>query len=143
MANPNLGSTLASFSATVHRTKNRLIAIPAAEQRRLGLARRPNNHIVRYSIRRKGQGRWNHLLADLTYDNEFAVPAAVTGINGGDTVEVKIHQVIPNTNSPLPGAPPSSNPGSILVELVGAAGSDDRTDGSQNVDQYLYGDHDG
>jgi hypothetical protein len=143
MANPNLASTLSLFSATVHRTKNRLIAIPAAEQRRLGLVRRPNNHIVRYSIRRQGQGRWNHLLADLTYDNEFAVPAAVTGINEGDTVEVKIHQVIPNPNAPLPGAPSSSSPGAFLSALAGEAGSDERNDGSQNVDQYLYGNHDG
>jgi hypothetical protein len=46
MANPHLSTTLAVFEASVHRTKNRLIAIPAKVQRSLGLERRTNNHIV-------------------------------------------------------------------------------------------------
>jgi hypothetical protein len=58
-------------------------------------------------------------------------------------VEVKIHQVIPNPTAPLPGAPPSSSPGAFLSGLAEEAGSDERKDGSQNVDQYLYGNHDG
>jgi len=142
MANPTLGTTLSSFSATVHRTKNRVVAIPAAEQRRLGLERRANNHIVCYSIRRCGHGRWNHHLAFLTYDNEFAIPADVTAIKGGDAVEVKIHQLIPNANA-LGGPQPSNNPGALLSGLAAVAGSDERKDGSQNVDEYLYGDRDG
>ena len=137
MANPNLAKTLSSFSATVHRTKNRLIAIPAAEQRRLGLERRPNNHIVRYSIRRRGQGRWNHLLGDLTYDNEFAIPAAVTDIKGGDAVEIKIHQVIPN--AAVSAEAVNNCPGGLLSGLAAEAGNDDRKDGSEQVDHYLYG----
>jgi hypothetical protein len=140
MANPILATTLSSFTANVHKTKNRLIAIPAAEQRRLGLQRRANNHIVSYSIRRRGQGRWNHHLAYLTYDNEFAIPADVTAINGGDTVEVKIHQVIANANA-LVAQTAGNNPGALLSGLAAQAGDDDREDGSQNVDDYLYGNH--
>jgi hypothetical protein len=140
MANPHLANTLSSFSTTVHRTKNRLIAIPAAEQRKLGLARQRNNQIVRYSIRRQGQGRWNHHLADLTYDNEFAIPADVVGIKGGDAVEIKIHQVIPN--APLSAQLSNHTPGALLSGLAAEAGSDDRKDGSMNIDQYLYGNHD-
>lgn len=141
MANPHLATTLASFSANVHNTKNRLIAIPAREQRRLGLQRRTNNHIVFYSIRLRGQGRWNHHLAYLTYDNEFAVPADVTNLKGGDAVEIKIHQVIANVSA-LASQRPAANPGALLGGLAGEAGVDDRVDGSQHVDDYLYGGRD-
>ena len=145
MANPALANTLSSFSATVHRTKNRLVAIPAKEQHRLGLQRRPHNDIVCYSVRRRGRGRWNHLLGFLTYDNEFAIPAGVTAIKGGDAVEIKIHQVIPNaTNAPRVGQQQSrNNPGALLSGLAAEAQGDERKDGSQNVDLYLYGDRDG
>src|SRR5260370_42461875 len=77
MASPHLSTTLATFSATMHQTKDRLIAITAAVQRELGLARRHNNHIMSFSIRTSGSGRWSHLHAKLTYDNEFAIPSIV------------------------------------------------------------------
>ncbi|MGD0837674.1 MAG: hypothetical protein ABSB49_13610 [Polyangia bacterium] len=95
-----------------------------------------------YSIRRRGQGRWNHHLAYLTCDNEFAIPADVTAIKGGDAVEIKIHQVIPNVSA-LAGhdsEPSNNSPGALLCGLAAeGAGDDERTDGSQNVDEYLYG----
>jgi hypothetical protein len=142
MANSNLATTLTSFDATVHRTKNRLIAIPVLEQRRLGLTRRVNNHIVLYSIRRAGGGRWNHHLAYLTYDNEFSIPSDVAHIHGGDSVEIKIHQIIPNVGV-VPGQLPLANGGALLTRLADEAGGDERVDGSQNVDKYLYGSNHG
>ena len=140
MANPHLSTTLAEFEATVHRTKNRLIAIPAEVQRKLRLERRANNHIVLYSIRRKGQGRWNHHLAYLTQDNEFAVPADVQHIKPGSAVEVKIRRVVPDTDALAVPLPRAENAGVVLLSLVQLAGADDRVDGSERVDDYLYGD---
>ena len=137
MANPHLATTLTSFAAIVHRTKNRLIAIPAGEQRRLGLVRRANNHIISYSIRRAGGGRWNHHLACLTFDNEFSITADVSLIQGGDSVEIKIHQIIPNVGA-VHGQVPLANGGALLTRLAEEAGADERADGSQNVDAYLY-----
>lgn len=139
MAHVHLSTTLDSFEATVHRTKNRLIAIPAQTQHRLGLARRPHNHIVLYSLRLKGRGRWNHHLAYLTFDNEFAIPADVTGIQGGDAVEVKIHRIIPDADA-LASAQAHGPAGALLMRLAEEAGEDDRTAGSTHVDEILYGD---
>ena|SRR5260221_10789992 len=138
MANRHLSKTLDRFTARVHRTKNRLIAIPAATQRRLGLGKRVNNHIVLYSLRPTGRGRWNHHLAYLTYDNEFAIPADVTGIVGGSSVEVKIHRVTPDTDA-LAKGPPSGTAGAALLRIAESAGDDDRTSGSTEVDEVLYG----
>jgi hypothetical protein len=136
MASPHLATTLASFHATVHRTKNRLIAIPAHVQRTLGLGRRANNHILVYSIRRRGRGRWNHHLAYLTRDNEFAVPADVAHIKPGSEVDIKIHRVVPDADALLVADP---NPANVLRSLAEEAGEDDRVDGSVRVDEYLYG----
>ncbi|HEX7476209.1 MAG TPA: hypothetical protein VF331_00235 [Polyangiales bacterium] len=130
---------MAVFEAKVQRTKNRLIAIPADVQRTLRLARRVNNHIVLYSIRPKGRGRWNHLLSYLTYDNEFAVPVAAAHIGAGDAVEVKIHRVIPDADA-LGNTGRRENAGSLLSSLAEQAGDDERSDGSQNVDEYLNAD---
>jgi hypothetical protein len=138
MANPHLATTLTTFDATVHRTKNRLIAIPAGEQRRLGLVRRANNHIISYSIRSAGGGRWNHHLACLTYDNEFSIPADVVHIQGGDSVEIKIHRIIPNVGT-VHGQASLANGGALLTRLAEEAGADERADGSQMVDEFLYG----
>ncbi|HJX63643.1 MAG TPA: hypothetical protein VJ860_06785 [Polyangia bacterium] len=140
MANSHLAKTLAAFHAVVHRTKNRLIAIPAKVQRDLGLGRRRNNHVVLYSIRRDGRGRWNHHLSYLTYDNELSIPADVTRIRPGDPVEVKLHRFIPDGDALTP-APSPSHPASLLVALADAAGADPRTDGSARVDDYLYPSH--
>jgi hypothetical protein len=138
MANPHLATTLATFEATVHRTKNRLIAIPAKIQRQLGLGRRANNQIVLYSIRPRGRGRWNHHLAYLTSDQEFAVPTDVVHIRPGSLVEVKIHRVVPDANALAAGGV-AANAGALLRALAEQAGDDERVDGSQRVDEYLYG----
>ncbi|HEY4394829.1 MAG TPA: hypothetical protein VGP64_12240 [Polyangia bacterium] len=141
MANPHLATTLEAFEATVHRTKNRLIAIPADSQQRLGLSRRPRNHIVLYSIRLHGRGRWNHHLAYLTYDNEFAIPSDVTHIAGGARVDVKIHRIIPDADA-LAGGRRPVNAGGTLLRLAETAGEDERVDGSTRVDDILYGESD-
>jgi hypothetical protein len=132
MANSNLSTTLDEFAATVHRTKNRLVAIPAETQRKLGLTKRRDNHLLSYSIRLAGRGRWNHLLSKLTYDNEFEIPAGFSRIAPGDRVEVKIHRLIADVPVPLP-----RSAGETVLSLP--TGEDERTDGSQNVDAYLYG----
>ena len=141
VANPHLATTLVTFEATVHCTKNRLVAIPAEAQRRLRLARRPNNHIVLYSIRPRSRGRWNHHLAYLTRDNEFAVPADVTHIRPGSRVEVKIHRVISDTDALADDTPPE-NAGALLTALAEQAGEDERAEGSRRVDELLYGSDD-
>jgi hypothetical protein len=140
MANPHLGKTIAAFHAVVHRTKNRLVAIPVKVQRDLGLGRRRNNHLVLYSIRPSGLGRWNHHLSYLTYDNEFAIPADVTRIRPGDPVDVKLHRVIPDGDALAPAALPPS-PASLLATLAEEAGEDPRVDGSVRLDDYLYPTH--
>jgi hypothetical protein len=137
MASPHLASTLAVFEGQVHRTKNRLIAIPADVQRKLRLVRRGATHLVLYSIRVRGQGRWNHHWAQLTQDNEFAVPSDVSQIVGGQRVDVKIHRIVLDQDA-LVASP--RTPGELLVDLGNEAGEDDaRTDGSLHVDDYLYG----
>jgi hypothetical protein len=138
MANPHLATTLATFKGEVHRTKNRLVAIPAQVQRRLGLARRQRNHIVFFSIRPRGVGRWNHHLAYLTFDNEFAIPSDVRSIKGGDEVEIKIHRIVPDADA-IAGQEVPGNPGALLTRLAEEAGVDERVAGSQNVDDFLYG----
>jgi len=80
MANSQLSTFLASFDGRLHRTKNRLLSIPAAVQRTLGLSRQAENDILLVSIRKGGSGRWNHHYVKLTHDNEFAIPADVTGL---------------------------------------------------------------
>ncbi len=57
MAHPHLSETRAAFPARIHRTKNRLVAVPADVQRALGLERRRENHILLVSIRSSGKGR--------------------------------------------------------------------------------------
>lgn len=138
MAQPHLSTTLEQFEATVQKTKNRLIAVPARVQRALQLDRRPNNHILLYSIRLKGEGRWQHLLSYLTRDNEFAVPAGVAHIKPGSQVEVKVHRVVADVDA----GPSNINAGALLVELAGDDVADEREDGSTKVDEYLYGDDD-
>jgi hypothetical protein len=140
MANAHLATTLARFEATVQRTKNRLVAVPAQVQRQLGLRRRADNHILLYSIRCHGRGRWNHHLAYLTEDNEFSVPSDVTKIEAGDRVEVKIHRVIPDADALAGGRAASPSPAALLSELAELAEKlegDDRVDGSERVDEYV------
>ena len=132
-----LGTTLAAFTTNIQRSKNRLIAIPAEAQSALGLGRRRENHIVAYSIRRAGRGRWNHHLATLTYDNEFSVPSDVVGLRAGDRVDVKIHRVIADV---AVAAAPVASPADPLLALGASAGRDERTDGSERVDEYLASD---
>src|ERR1041384_2170603 len=104
MANHLISAVLAQFEAHVHKSKNRQISIPADIQRKLRLVRQVDNHLVLYSIRPKGQGRWNHHWAQLTFDNEFSVPTDVTSIAQGDHVEVKIHRVVRNLDAMAPEA---------------------------------------
>jgi hypothetical protein len=137
MASPHHTTTLATFKAVIQRSKDRLVAIPAATQRQLRLTRRSDNHIIAYSIRHAGRGRWNHHLAKLTYDNEFSIPSDVTALAAGEEVEVKVHRIIPD--APLP-PPTASSPAAPLLDLAAAAGHDARVDGSERVDDYLAGD---
>lgn len=134
MAHPHLAVTRARFPARIHRTKNRLVSIPAEVQRALGLERRPENHLALVSIRPGRGGRWNHHYLKLTSDNEFAIPADVSGIRPGDEVDVKIHRII--RDEPVP--PPSGATGaSLLVSLAREPRPGWRTDGAENVDAYL------
>ena len=135
MANHLLAQVLDRFEARVHESKNRQIAIPAEIQRKLRLVRQVDNYLVLYSIRPKGQGRWNHHWAQLTFDNEFSVPADVTHIAQGDLVEVKLHRFVKNVDA-LAQEPPA---GAELLLQLAARGTDDRADGSRAVDDYLYG----
>jgi hypothetical protein len=133
MAHPHLAVTLARFSSRVHRTKNRLIAIPAEVQRDLGLERRAENDIVLVSIRKGGVGRWNHHYFKLTFDNEVAVPADVTTIGPGDEVEVKIHSLYSGTPKPIDDAAGAA----LLLQLAGTKRPGWRKTGSTNIDQHL------
>jgi hypothetical protein len=134
VAHPALAATLAQFEARVHRTKNRLVAVPASEQKRLGLTRRPDNHLLFVSIRRKGVGRWNHHYVKLTFDNEFAIPSDVAHIRGGEEIEVKIHRVI--EDRPLQLVSEQSGADVLLAWLENPQAGW-REDGSSKVDEYL------
>ena len=136
MANPSLQTELAHFEAQLQRHKNRLVAIPAAVQRRLGLQRRANNHLVYVSIRPLHSGRWNHHYFKLTCDNEFSIPADVTHLRPGDAIEVKIRQVIPDVSAPVGTNAPTA--ADVLLELMERPRpSSGRADGAQNHDEYL------
>lgn len=140
MAHPHFSTVLATFQATVQRSKNRLVAIPAATQALIGLERRADNHVVCYSIRKASAGRWNHHYAKLTFDNEFAVPNDVTGIHPGDRVVIKLHRLIRDSDAfaPLP-AVASGTAGAALLAIAELAGDDPREDGSERIDEELYG----
>jgi hypothetical protein len=134
MAHPHLAETRAQFPARVHRTKNRLVAIPAAVQRELGLERRRDNCVALVSIRRARAGRWNHHYVKLTYDNEFAIPADVTGIGPGDELEVKIHRLIEDV---AVGGAPAPGGADLLLALASEERPGWRPDGAERVDDYL------
>ena len=136
MASTHPPTTLAEFTTVVQRGKNRLVAVPAASQRALGLARRRDNHILACSIRRAGGGRWNHRLVKLTYDNEFSLPGDVGSIRPGDEVNVKVHRIIADVAIAVPVR---GSPADPLLELAASAGDDPRVDGSDRVDEYLVG----
>lgn len=139
MANPHFSIDLGTFEATVQRSKDRLVAIPAATQARLGLGRRADNHILCYSIRKARGGRWNHLYAKLTSDNELAISSAVTEIRGGDRVEVKLHRFIRDVDAlAVPGGPVTGTAGATLLAMAEVAGEDPREDGSTRIDEELY-----
>lgn len=140
MANPSFSVVLDTFEATVQRSKDRLIAIPATVQARLGLQRRRNNHLVCYSIRKARSGRWNRHYAKLTHDNEFCIPSDVNSIRPGDRVEVKLHRVIPDADAlahPLVAG--TATAGAVLLSVAEQAGEDPRRDGSRSIDEELYG----
>lgn len=130
-----LDTTLATFDATIHRTKNRLVAIPARVQREVGLERGPDNHIVRVSIRRAGSGRWNHHYFKLTGDNEFSIPSDIVGLAGGDRVEVKIHAIIPD--APVAVDEVDASATGLLLALAARKRPGWRTDGATRLDEYL------
>jgi hypothetical protein len=136
LAHPHLKTTLAQFSAVIHRTKNRLVAIPAEVQRTLGLERRENNHIVLVSIRAHGPGRWNHHYFKLTHDNEFAIPSDVTHLRGGTRIDVRIHRVLPDEEA-VPGGRPAARGAAVLTRLAARPRSGWREDGSERLDDYL------
>jgi len=135
MAHPHLSETRATFGARIHRTKNRIVAIPADVQRALGLERRPDNHILLVSIRASGRGRWNHHYVKLTHDNEFAIPADVSGLSGGDDIEVKVHRVISDEAVATARARPRG--AALLVALAAEPRAGWREEGSTDVDERL------
>jgi hypothetical protein len=134
MAPAHLAQTRARFPARVHRTKNRLVAIPATVQRQLGLERRPNNCIALVSIRRRQGGRWNHHYVKLTFDNEFTIPADVVGIRPGDDLEIKVHRLIRDEPMEVAGEPQGAG---LLVAIAREPRPGWRTDGAEKVDEYL------
>lgn len=135
MAHPHLSATLVQFRARVHRTKNRIVAIPADVQERLGLSRRKDNDIVLLSLRKRGKGRWNHHYVKLTYDNEFAIPSDVTLVRAGDAVEVKIHALYADV--PRSPTPPRQRGAMLLLALASESRAGWRKDGSTRLDEYL------
>ena len=132
MADPSLSTVLEQFAAIVQ--GGRLIATPAAARRKLGLTKRQDNHLLRFSLRKAGSGRWNHGYARLTYDNEFALPTNLSGIGPGDQVEVKIHQVLVTSPAPLSKDPAGAD---ILVAMADDAQPDHRRAGAARHDEYL------
>lgn len=134
MAHPHLGTSLGEFVARVHKTKNRLVSIPASIQRELGLERRQENHLVLVSLRPRGRGRWNHHYLKLTSDNELAIPADVVHLRPGDEVEVKVHRVIADV--PVPPSPTETG-ARVLLALARRPRPGVRTDGSERHDDYL------
>jgi hypothetical protein len=137
MAHPHLAETRAQFAARVHRTKNRLVAIPAMVQRQLGLGRRPENFLALISLRRAAAGRWNHHYVKLTFDNEFAIPSDVAGIRPGDEVEVKIHRIIRDQAVEPASAAAAPRGAALLLALAREPRPGWRADGAENVDRYL------
>jgi hypothetical protein len=135
MAHSHLATTLARFTARMHRTKNRLISMPAAVQAELGLERRAENDLLLVSIRKGGAGRWNHHYVKLTFDNELAIPSDVSGIQPGDAIEVKVHAIYSGT--PRPIAAPRAGGAALLLQLAADERPGWRTDGSVDVDAYL------
>jgi hypothetical protein len=135
MAHPHLATTLAAFQARIHKSKNRLVSIPATVQRDLGLKRQSNNHVVFVSIRKPGsRRRWNHHYLKLTHDNEFAIPVDIPFLKPGETVQIRVHRIISDTSVT------SSNqrsPTSLLLELARRPRSSWRRDGSTKLDDYL------
>jgi hypothetical protein len=135
VARNHLARVLARFEARVHNNKNRFVSVPSDVQRQLRLIRKQDNYLVLYSIRLKGAGRWNHHWSQLTYDNEFAVPASAVHIERGADVEVKIHRVGKITD---PEGGTDSLGGAALLAALAGGGQDERVDGSRSVDDYLY-----
>jgi hypothetical protein len=86
-------------------------------------------------MRKKGGGRWNHRHVKLTFDNEFAIPSDVTGVKGGDEIEVKVHRIIADLEVPVPAAPATG--AGLLVSLAAEERSGWREDGSERADEYL------
>ncbi len=132
MAHPHLAVTLAHFEAHIHHTKNRLVAIPAAVQRQLGLRRRPDNHLLYVSIRPAGAGRWNHHYFKLTFDNEFAIPSDIAHLTQGDRIEVRIHRIIPDLTHTV-----RVSAAGLLLALAAQTRPGWRSDGSLRLDDYL------
>src|SRR5450631_667055 len=138
MAHPHLKASLDEFTAVVHRTKNRLVAIPAEVQRNLGLGKRADNHLVLVSIREHGGGRWNHNYFKLTYDNEFAIPSNIPSLKPGQMVDVRIHRVIADV--PAENAVKQPHGAHLLLSLAKRARKGWRSDGSERIDEYLRDD---
>lgn len=138
MANPGLSITLDTFSGRIQKTKDRLVAVPAEVQRRLGLERRQNNHILLVSLRSGGEGRWNHHLVKLTYDCEFSIPSDATRFVAGRAIDVKVHRIIADES--LEPAPETAGAG-VLLAMAGRAGSW-RSDGAGRLDEHIANDID-
>jgi hypothetical protein len=132
MADSSLSSVLGEFTATLQ--KGRLIAIPAVLCERLGLTRRRDNHLLRFSFRKSGQGRWNNDYARLTYDNEFALRDGREPLSPGDAVDVKIRQVLVTTPAPLPA---ERNGAELLLDFAAHATGDDGLESADDIDEFL------
>ncbi|MGE5048198.1 MAG: hypothetical protein ACM3PC_06500 [Deltaproteobacteria bacterium] len=111
------------------------MAIPAEVQRELGLSRRPDNFLLLISIRPESAGRWNHHYVKLTFDNEFAIPSDVAGIQPGDRVEVNIHRII--RDEAVEPVRPAPEGAALLLSLAREPRPGWRSDGAANLDRYL------
>jgi hypothetical protein len=131
MADASLSSVLDEFTATLQ--KGGLIAIPAVIRERLGLSRRQDNYLLRFSFRRKGKGRWNNGYARLTFDNEFALPKAEQKLSAGDAIDVKIRQILATTPIPIPQ---ETSGAALLLEMARSAKPDDGPS-VDDIDEYL------
>lgn len=127
--------TLARFMARIPRGR-RLVTIPREIQRDLGLRPRTDNHLVLVSVRRRGSRTWVRHYFKLTTQNGFLIPKDVAHLKVGDTLDVRVHRIVPDEALPPPRSAATSAAG-LLLELMKEARPGWRTDGAARHDEYL------
>ncbi len=131
----HLGEKIETFTATIQTTQNRHVAIPAAVRKSAGISERPDNDIVQVSLRPHGSGYWNHHYFKLTNSGCFAIPTDITGLSGGDVIDVKLHRVIRDGAPAAADCEPAATALLKFANLATLVGW--RSDGSSRVDEYL------